>query len=563
MTLGADATIGEAPASVKTYRELPAVAEKVMIIGLDGATFDVLNPMMESGRMPCLKAFIERGTSGVLESTRPPITPAAWTTFMTGKTPGTHGIVDFERYDVHTNKLTFNSTRTLRNTRTLWEILGDKGLKVGAINVPMTYPPRRVNGFMISGFETPGLHTEFTYPASLKDELLKRWPDYSFRSKWRRTTVGRGRPLARNLRAICDSFWTGAEVTRFCGDRFGWDVLTIVYKLVDNLQHKAWKYLDPRFNGRYAKQAAMVADSFRALDDALADLLEYADTHDATVLIMSDHGHGSLEGKAQPNLLLKKWGYMKIKSGPAQSRTRAKHVLNHALQRKRNRFARENQIEKDVAVDFSRTRACVMHAGMSGFLYINLKGRQPTGIVEPADYEPLREELKERFEHLKAVDPWGRIVNLFTEVHKPEELYGRNREECPWMPDLLLVPADGLSVVRRIRGSKPVRWLSRRKIEGTHRLQGMLAAAGNGIPAGRTAHAKIVDAAPTILAMMGLRVPDDMEGRVVTGLFETPIPYETEPASETSGAIGVEEDVYSEEEQRILTERLADLGYLE
>ena len=123
-------------------RDLPAAARRVMIIGLDGATFDVLNPMMAAGRMPNVKRFIERGVSGPFESTRPPITPAAWTTFMTGKNPGTHGVVDFERYDVHTGRLSFNSTQTVGHVRTLWQILSEKGLRVGVINVPMTYPPR-------------------------------------------------------------------------------------------------------------------------------------------------------------------------------------------------------------------------------------------------------------------------------------------------------------------------------------------------------------------------------------------------------------------------------------
>src|SRR5687767_14762288 len=189
-------------------RELPALAQRVLIIGLDGATFDVLDPMMASGRMPNLRHLVETGTRGILDSTKPPITPAAWTTFMTGKGPGRHGIVDFEKYDVRTNQLSFNSTYEIRE-KTIWEILSEKGFRVGSINVPMTYPPRKVNGFMISGFETPSIEKDFTYPRELKDEILRRWPDYNYRSNWERKTFGGDDLFQRNLTYIERSFEQG------------------------------------------------------------------------------------------------------------------------------------------------------------------------------------------------------------------------------------------------------------------------------------------------------------------------------------------------------------------
>ncbi len=543
-------------------RDLPSVSKRVLVIGLDGATFDVLNPLMDAGRMPNLKRFVERGVAGALESTRPPITPAAWTTFMTGKSPGTHGIVDFERYDVHTNTLSFNSTQAVGHVRSLWQIAGDKGLKVGAVNVPMTYPPRPVNGFLITGFETPGTNVSFTHPPELKDDILKRWPEYTFKTNWRRRTMGGDALFRENVAAMANSFHEGADVTMHCGDQFGWDLLMVVFKLVDNLQHKTWKYLDPRFNRGHEKRTEVVRKAFDELDVALGKLFEYADRNEAGVFIMSDHGHGSLEGKTQPNLLLKEWGYLAIKDGGAQTQTRMRHILRRANRKKKGRFNNQYQIDDDLAVDFSQTRACVMHAGMYGFLYLNLKGRQPDGIVEPGDYESLRDELRDQLLAVKSDWPGRGTFNLFPEVLKPEELYGCSREEQVWMPDLLLAPADGLSVVRKIRGASPVRWLPWRKIEGTHRLDGMFAAGGSGIVHGRTMRANIIDSTPTLLAMLGLRVPDDMEGRVLTELFDPPIKTETEPAVVVSPEDSATE-AFSEEEQRILTERLADLGYLE
>jgi predicted AlkP superfamily phosphohydrolase/phosphomutase len=544
-------------------RDLPGPARRVLIIGLDGATFDVLDPMMQQGRMPRLKSFLAEGTSGILRSTIPPITPAAWTTFMTGKSPGTHGILDFERYDVRTNRLTFNSTNCLTQVRTIWQILGDKWFKVGCVGVPMTYPPTPVNGFMISGFGTPDTSCDFTYPADLKDEVLRICPDYGFGSRWRRKTFGGDALFAENLEAIQRSFRHECQLTRHCGDTFGWDVLMVVLKLVDNLQHKTWKYLDPRWSGRHPRRSDMVAQCFAVLDGVFGELVEYAERHDASVFVLSDHGHGSLEGQAQPNWLLKQWDYLKLQPGERGPATKIRRWFARWGGRRKGKFAAGNvSLERDLAVDFSRTRACVMHAGMSGFLYVNLAGRQVTGIVPLAEYEALRDELRQRFLNVTSTDPRGESVRVFQAVHKPEKLYGCSREDRDWLPDLLLVPRDGLAVVRKIRSSAPVRWLPERRIEGTHRAEGIFAARGTRIARNRRVNADIVDAAPTILAMLGLRIPDDMEGQVIDGLFEPPIEYASEAATPVSDHREFEE-IYSQEQRRLLTQRLVDLGYLE
>lgn len=538
----------------------PYVAEKVMIVGLDGATFDVLDPLMAAGKMPNLAELVRTGTAGILDSTKPPITPAAWTTFMTGKGPGRHGIVDFERYDVKTNKLTFNSTLEIR-VKTIWEMLSEKGFRVGSVNVPMTYPPRRVNGFMISGFETPSIDCDFTWPPELKGEILKRWPDYSYRSSWKRKAIGGDEVFERNIRFIEQSFSQGAEVASFCGRKYGWDVLMVLYKLVDNLQHKTWKYLDPKTASIDPKRAAMAAGCFEKLDVALGELFRYARENRATILIMSDHGHGSLDGKAQPNALLKEWGYLRIKNPVTQAVVRARRLTDRLFGRTSKRFEANLGIEHDLALDWSQTQACVIHAGMYGFLYVSLKGRQPGGLVDPADYERLRDELRGKFLAVTARRPSGETIKVYAEVHKTEELYKCSREEQPWLPDLLLIPQPGLAVVRKIRGSAPVRWSSLRHLEGTHRIEGVFVANGPNVRQGGKIHAEIADIAPTLLASLGLRVPQDMEGKPLAELFTTPpaIEFETPQAAGVSDF----EEVYSEEEKAALTKRLTELGYLE
>jgi len=535
---------------------------RVLVIGLDGATFDVLNPMMDRGLMPNLKRLVADGCAGPLESTKPPITPAAWTTFMTGKGPGRHGIVDFLRYDAAADRLSFNNHIEIRE-KTIWEILSEKGLRVGSINVPMTFPPRPVNGFMISGFDTPSVDLEFTYPSDLKAEILKRWPDYTHEKKWERRPLGGDKLFRENLEYICQSFDRGVELARFCGDRYGWDVLMVLFKLVDNLQHKTWRYLDPRTADHDPRRAEWTAQCFARLDVAIGRLADLAAEQDASIVLMSDHGHGSLEGKAQPNLLLQRWGYLVLRSHWARAETRASQMLGRLLGR-RNGFssAASHALDNELAVDWERTSACVLHAGIYGFLYLNLRGRQARGIVAPHDFERLRTEIRDRLMSAETRDPSGNVIRIYPEVHRSEELYGCTRGEHPWLPDLLLVPAPGLAVIKKIRGRSPVRWLPLRRMEGTHRVDGVFVAAGPAFQSGTRLRAGIADVTPTLIAGLGLPVPADMEGRVLQEVFDPPIEVRYEPPQRRE-VHEAEKPVLTAAQQEVLTSRLNDLGYLE
>lgn len=537
-------------------------APRVLILGLDGATWDVLRPLMAEGRMPRLSKALSAGTHGVLFSTVPPITPAAWTTFLTGRQPGSHGILDFERYDPFTNRLRFNNTITVEHVRNLWRILSERGLRVGSVNVPMTFPAFAVNGFLISGFETPGVNTDFVFPPEFKPEILARWADPTLGENWIRRPLSPHRALRENLAYITRSFDQGFEMARFCGERFGWDCLMVVLKLVDNLQHKAWRHIDPRWRDRQPLKYRMVLEAFAELDRVVGRFLDLASDRGAATMIVSDHGHGSLEGKIQVNLLLKRWGYLCVDQG-AQRVTRGRHFWNRLFGRTR-KFARQGDILHDLAVDFSRTKACVMHAGMAGFLYLNLKGRQPCGIVDPSSYEALRDELRDRLlgPECRVVNPEGESVSLFTSVDRPEELYGCERSRQPWMPDLILTPHRPLAVVRKIRGNRPVRWLRYRKVEGTHRPEGIFAVVGPGIAAGRRVNPNIVDCAPTLLTLLGLPVPEDMEGRVIEEIFATP-PKVMRESAVTAAPAATSDTVYSEGDLERVTSRLLELGYLE
>ncbi len=537
--------------------------KKILLLGLDGATFDVLGPLMDAGKMPELKDLVDNGVSGPLESTRPPITPAAWTTFMTGKGPGKHGIIDFLRYEPAENRLVLNNNQEIQtNAQTIWEILSHKGFRVGSINVPMTYPPIEVNGFMISGFDTPH-GKDFTYPKDLQAEILKRFPDYTHEKRWERKAGGGNDLFEKNLEYIKQSFDRGYDLARMCGEKYGWDVMMVLYKLVDNLQHKAWRYIDERTRDSDPRRAELTESCWIYLDKVIGKLKKLAREHDAHIIVMSDHGHGSLDGKAQPNLLLAKWGYLKLRSPLAQVQNR--------LETWRRRLTGTNSpmttggmnsVENDLAFDWSNSQACVLHAGVYGFLYLNLKGRQPKGVVEPSEFESLRDEIRQRLLQATCKDRDGRTMKIFTDVFITEDVYDCDRRDHPWMPDLLLAPADGLAVVKKIRGRTPVRWVPFSRLEGTHRLDGVFAAWGPTIHAGqRDVRAHIADLAPTILAGLGQPVPKDMDGTVLHEIFRSPIAVKYEPPQDRR--VEELETALTADEIEDVSNRLQDLGYLD
>lgn len=536
--------------------------KRVLLIGLDGATFDVLRPLMDKGVMPELKALVDNGTSGLLESTRPPITPAAWTTFMTGKGPGKHGIIDFLRYDPAKNQLSFNDNKKIsKKAKTLWQILSDKHYKVGSIHVPMTFPPEEVNGFMISGFDTPQ-GENFTYPAELQDELLAKYPGYSHEKKWKRKATGGDDLFAKNLDYICRSFDRGYDLARFCGDKYGWDVMMVLFKFVDNLQHKAWRYIDERTKHAHPQRAKLTEQCWGKLDLVIGKFKALAEQNGADIIVMSDHGHGSLDGKAQPNLLLSQWGYLSLRSQLAKAKTRASTWIRRLT---RPSFAEQagqsSSLDHDLAIDWSQTQACVLHAGVYGFLYLNLKGRQPQGIVDPSDFKGLLAEIQTRLLAATCKSREGKEMRIFEDVFITEDLYDFSREDRPWMPDLLLAPADGLAVVKKIRGRSPVRWVPLSRLEGTHRLNGVFTAFGPGINVGRTTHAHIADIAPTILAGLGEPVPKDMDGQVLRDIFKNPVTVEYEPPQERK--VDEAAPILTKQQMEEVAQRLGDLGYLE
>jgi predicted AlkP superfamily phosphohydrolase/phosphomutase len=565
---------------------------KVFVLGLDGATPDVVNGMIAAGELPTFARLRERGASGVLQSTLPAISPPAWTTFATGKNPGKHGIVGFTRMICSQYRMRL-VTGADNRAQTLWDLLGARDKRVIVVNVPMTYPPRPVNGLLVTGLDTPGLHVDFTHPRELKRELLGVVPDYTINLHLG-GYLQSDRSRQRALGLILSSIDARHRAVKHLMEAHPWDFFVVRFNNPDVAQHHYWKYMDPSHPDFSPHAAAdlrgAIAEVYRRLDAVAADLLERLDA-DTTLVVLSDHGAGPRINKA---ILLNQWlcerGYL-ARRDPAAGGRRAFGRPRDALAGPLRRFlafappplkirlkrlfpawfARLSLLVKFSAglgtIDWARTAA--FYAEEDG-LRLHVKARYPAGVVEPADYEPLRARLIAELEDLR--DPDGGEP-LFERVWRREEVYrGPCAEE---LPDVLLLTRGSLYDISGQLlpiGREPGGFVRKQPnwngANGRHRPEGVLFLHGPGVRGGaELTKAALPDLFPTILHAVGLPIPNDVDGRVLSEAFEeaflerTPVRWEKAEGIEFGDADGRE--IYTDEEQMEVLSHLKGLGYIE
>lgn len=546
----------------------------VLVIGLDGATWDVLNPLLRDGAMPNLKQLLDRGARGTVMSSIPPVTAAAWTCFSTGKNPGKHGLVDFIYFPEHGYRVTIANSTT-RDAATLWNLLSERAMRVGVVSVPMTYPPEKVNGVMVTDMMTPNASVQYTYPAELKQELLDKVGPFVI-------TPGEGEnpsaPLTY-LDKVRADVKGSADYAIYLLRKERYDFFMYVFGIVDVLQHQFWYLIEADPKTLDAEQQAIrakVIDIYRQVDDGIGEMLKSAD-RDTLVVLMSDHGFGPMKGFLHVNNFLLERGYLVLKSGGASALKRALfragvtpqnvHLtlksLKLDLRRKFNRGRAYGTLRRFFLsfddVDWTRTRAFAL--GHIGQIYINLKERQPAGIVNPgAEYEQLRDQIRK---DLLALKHPATGEQLIAKVYNREDLYSGPLLDNT--PDLLLLPADFKYVAfgeSEFASNKIVGPTLGHT--GHHRLEGIGALSGAHIqPGAQIQDASLLDLAPTILYALGLPIPPDMDGRVLLEAFAPDFVRQNPVRRDTADAVRTDfGDTYSDEEQDQVIQRLADLGYV-
>ena len=545
---------------------------KVMVIGLDGATFDLILPWVEQGKLPTFRRFIDQGAWGHLTSTIPPVTSPAWPAFMTGKNAGKHGVFDFIHHGQEAQHVV-NASHL--DGKALWQLASEAGRRVGVMHVPVTYPPVPVNGFLLTGFPHPR-EGRRSYPDELWAECLQIMDEA-------------GPPDHEGMAAADDARFVQARLDELRRQRHlalhlmrtqPWDLFIYYTNITDAFQHRFWKHMDaehpehPQADSRYCNT---ILEAYKQCDALVADLAQAAGD-DTTILIMSDHGFGPLYGVVNLNQYFLDVGLLHLKK---DLHSRVKHAAFRAgitpqkalgivrrlgIQGKMVRISQQAQLNLSQGflsfndVDWSRTQAYSL--GHIGQVHINLRGRQPYGSVAPgAEYTQVRRrvvELLQALEHPDTGEPLVDEILTREQVVVPGPHYDK-------APDLFvrmqgyryisypLFISDPRLITKQAQGQS-----------GSHRANGILAALGPGITQAEIKEARIIDLAPTILYALDIPVPDDTDGRSLTELFTEKFcckhEFRVAPASSNAGIVG---SGFKAEEEAEVISRLRDLGYLQ
>jgi len=544
-----------------TLNPEPPLHRPLLVVGLDGATWDLIGPWADSLELPLFGRLRKRGAWGPLRSVTPNLTPPGWTTAFTGVNPGKHGIFDFFTLDPGTEAQRIVTSRD-RKSPALWEILAHLGISSGVFNVPSTYPADPVPGFFVSGMGTPGFHGDWAAPESVRSLIRRRGGAFRFGVDHRHLEV---RDYGGFLDALYELTDTQEEIVLRLIKEHGPRVLVFVYDDLDRVLHFFWRFLDethPRHQEAPDRIARAILEYHRRIEEGILRL-RHAMGPDTDLCILSDHGFGPLHTDVYLNRILADRGY--LHPIPAASELIRKPLWKRAVKplvpsRARSWFRRRvkaSPLGNPLGfIDFDRTRA--FYASVSGrSVYINLKGRQPRGIVEPGrEYEELRAELKEFLLGLRDPETGVPVVRA---VHFREEAYsGPHVEKAP---DLLL-QEDGRFAYRVDWAGRPFAPASQYGVEksGSHRPDGILLLDGPSFRSCRLEGARLEDVTPTLLAALGLPGGTGMDGRALSMALVRPPVGSTADYSGLRGGNGGGGLGSSEEAE--LAERLKGLGYM-
>ena len=526
---------------------------KVIVLGWDSATFDVIDPLIEQGRLPALSSLMRRGVRAPLRSVWPPMTDCAWTCAFTGVNPGRHGIYGSWYRAPGAYACRYFSSRD-RSAPASWELTNDVRHLVWS--VPMAFPPEPIEGVMVAGYGAPP-GSQFCEPKEIQRELAARWPLEDLLD----------RAPHSSLESFFDDLVRGADAQ---AEALVWlarhsevDAISAVFPQVDRAQHFFWA-----LRGSDHRLGQAVEGVYEALDAATRLIVE--SFPDADVMVVSDHGAGDL--KADVNV-----GAWLSQRGDAVHVERARSKLLGALWalpppvRKLGRRLAPGVARKTFfatlseqlgSFDWSRTKAFV---GFHGDLWLNLEGREPNGIVSEAEAPALLEEL--RGDLLQITDPASGEA-VFEDVHARDEIYSGPHADMG--PDLMIdawsrgyrvaftrEPAVDIVAPPKPLAGVDVAWSS------DHRPVGIFVGAGPHISSGELGELSLYDVCPTMLALLDQPVPEDLDGRVARSALSKdfleahPIRHAGSTSKRASGGD------YSEDEAAAVAAHLKDLGYIE
>ncbi|HUB67753.1 MAG TPA: alkaline phosphatase family protein [Candidatus Methylacidiphilales bacterium] len=564
---------------------------QIIIIGLDAAVLTLVEPWVAEGKLPHLAALIKNGISGTLESVIPPLTPAAWTSFMTGKNPGKHGIYNFMEHQPDGYGLLFTSGAN-RRAETLWKIANQAGLTVGVMNTPFTYPPEKLNGFQISGLDTPSPASAFIHPPELRKEIEENLGPLKLDLRYLgfMTNFEKRAQVLDELKAS-DAQWR--RLALYLLDKHPQDIMMFTFMSIDTIQHYFWHYMDKNHFYHDAEGAVLfqnaILECYQRLDATVGEIVQRLDDQ-ATVLVVSDHGQAAVSDRTLCiNRILAQSGLLVCKPAPFW-KTLLERIVSPAYNFLRSKLTSaqkvaiarifpkmrdsvDSMVTSYSNIDWSKTKAFCHEAWATPpSVSINLKGVKPQGIVEPADYEKVMKDVVAALQTVK--DPRTNQP-VIQKIYRRDEIYSGPFTDRA--PDLTLEwwgesPFNTKPSLGSEAGEPPLKIEKPHPLRmsewcGNHVLHGILVGRGPRLRSGVSCSgARLIDLAPTILALLGLPIPSDMDGRVLAEILDSQSQnWNYTNPKETSNFLPHEQegDGYSQEEAELVEERLKNLGYLE
>ena len=535
-------------------------SNKVFVIGLDGATWDILTPLIKQNKMPFLATLINNGVWGILESTIPPMTGPAWASFQTGLSPGSHGIFHFLDFDKKAERFSFVNSSTV-TAPTIWEIVSQYGKKVVSINVPLTYPPFEINGIMISGMPVPDARSRITYPDAIYEKMLNRIKEY-------RLTVDKHVYYSRGLKHFINEGINTIQIREkaalYILQNYEWDLFMVHFQLVDVIQHALWHIIEKTSDHGDGK-FAMVSRFYQAIDSIIGRLIN-AVNDSSIIIVMSDHGFGGHKKALYLNnwlvnqgllALNKRWKTSILRGHLAPLIKRIDKYKLRALFLSLEKREHINLRGFNARIDWSKTAAYSIPSGQYASIFLTAKE------TDTKKHSQLKDSIIAALSELTDPHTGERII---VRIHRKEEIYkGSYLHKAP---DIAVVARDDYIFDFHITDS------SKALIQdinpsyqptGSHRMDGILTMSGNSINKGlNLSRAKIIDLAPTILYALGMPIPSQMEGKVLEEVFSPDFLENNRPVM--SNAVGKSDKsrgfVFSPEEQEDIEDMLKGLGYL-
>ena len=490
---------------------------KVLLIGLDGATWDLILPWVKQNKLPTFKKLLKSGTWGILKSTIPPFTVPAWNSLTSGKSPGklkisgliqkVPGEYDFKPY--------FFILQEKRHH--IWDILSKVGKKVVIANVPSTNKTWEVNGVMIAGSFMSVKPDERFYPKALKEELedvigFSAIPQ-----------IGEVKTQDIYLKYLTQMNDRETKMFQYLLTKKPWDFGFIVFETTDRVQHKSWK--DQQY----------ILDIHQQIDKAIAKILKIVDD-ETIIFFISDHGFGQSYTSFNINYWLQKEGYLNFIKRRQKAQDNLIHITSTliyefglqkyltAIVSKLPFELQKSMVDRVVPqpldeskVDWSKTS--VFCKPVCGEIYLNVKGREPEGIINPGkEYERIRNELITKLNNLTDPSTGRKLVPI---IYKAEEVFGDHSFDGA--PDLVMVPNDDIPRVNARVGLKQV--FSKSWLPGGHRVEGIFLFTGPGIKKGLKFNTNIYNITPTILHIFNLPIQKGMDGKVMMNIFEEDSEY--------------------------------------